>query len=172
MRELILGGVKSGKSRLAERRAVATGLPVIYVATAEAGDDEMRRRIERHRSRRPAQWSTVEVLDGRLAGALADAAGAGRCLLVDCLTLWLTALIDTPERLAAERGALLDVLDTLPGRLILVSNEVGMGVVPMGTVSRRFVDEAGRLHQDVAARCERVTLVAAGLPLTLKDTPE
>ncbi|MCY1450394.1 Bifunctional adenosylcobalamin biosynthesis protein CobP [compost metagenome] len=97
-------------------------------------------------------------------------ASAERCLLVDCLTLWLTNLLmlDNPERLAAERTALLDCLAQLPGEIIVVSNETGLGVVPMGELTRRYVDEAGWLHQAIAERCQRVVLTVAGLPLTLK----
>ena len=169
MIELFLGGQRSGKSRLAERRARDTGLPVVYVATAEAHDAEMAARIARHRADRPADWTTVEApLD--LAAALAAYAAPGRCLLVDCLTLWLTNLLcaEDTSRFHGERDALLAALPTLPGHVILVSNEVGQGIVPLGELTRRFVDEAGWLNQDVAEVCERVTFVAAGLPLPLK----
>jgi adenosylcobinamide kinase/adenosylcobinamide-phosphate guanylyltransferase len=173
MIELILGGARSGKSRLAEQRALASGLAVTYVATATAGDAEMAERIRHHQDRRPAEWGLVECpLD--LAGALAAQAGPGCCLVVDCLTLWLSNWLcagDEPGY-AAQRQALLDCLPGLAGHIILVSNETGLGVVPMGELSRRYCDEAGRLHQDLAARCDRVTLTVAGLPLTLKGTPE
>ncbi|MDD3530913.1 MAG: bifunctional adenosylcobinamide kinase/adenosylcobinamide-phosphate guanylyltransferase [Gallionellaceae bacterium] len=172
MIELILGGARSGKSRLAEERAAACGLAVTYVATATADDAEMAARIRHHQARRPAAWGLVEApLD--LAGALARHAGPGRCLVVDCLTLWLSNWLCGADAtaFAAQRQALLDALPGLAGRIILVSNETGMGVVPMGELSRRFCDEAGRLHQDLAALSDRVTLVVAGLPLTLKGTP-
>lgn len=168
MKELILGGVRSGKSRLAERRAAACGRAVVYIATAERGDEGMCRRIEAHRVRRPAQWRTVESNE-RLALSLQANDGAERCLLVDCLTLWLTRLIGRPAILAAETQALLDVLPRLSADVVMVSNEVGLGVIPMGEISRGFVDAAGRLHQQLAERCDRVTFVAAGLPLTLKE---
>lgn len=173
MRSLILGGARSGKSALAERMAIAGGTEVVYIATAQALDGEMAARIAHHRQRRPAHWSSVEE-PRALADALRTHARLDRCLLVDCLTLWLSNLLgdEDGERFAHERAALLDALPALPGTIVLVSNEVGLGVVPLGELSRRFVDEAGRLHQDLATCCERVLFVAAGLPLALKgDLP-
>ncbi|MFP4080956.1 MAG: bifunctional adenosylcobinamide kinase/adenosylcobinamide-phosphate guanylyltransferase [Ectothiorhodospira sp.] len=170
MRELILGGARSGKSALAERLAGESGLAVTYVATARPGDDEeMQARIRHHRDRRPGHWGLVEA-GADLAGVLRDHAAPDHCLLVDCLTLWLTHLLwDEDEATARrEQERLLEALPDLPGRLILVSNETGMGIVPLGELTRRFCDEAGRLHQAVAARCERVTLTVAGLPLVIK----
>ena len=181
MKELILGGARSGKSLLAEQRAAQSGLRVIYLATAEARDGEMRRRIDHHRARRPADWGCVEETQG-LAARLQSLATPDTCILVDCLTLWLSNLLFAGRAAAqAEAGeaiecplfrdqtrALIDTLPTLPGQVILVSNEVGWGIVPMHPVSRLFADEQGRLNQRVAAVCDRVTLVAAGLPLTLK----
>ena len=169
MRTLILGGARSGKSALAERLASAGGREVVYVATAEARDAEMAARIAHHRARRPAAWRCVEA-PLALAATLAAHARPGRVLLVDCLTLWLSNLLgaDAPQRLDDERAALLTLLPDLPGELLLVANEVGLGVVPMGALSRRFVDEAGRLNQSIAAEVERVLFVAAGLPLALK----
>lgn len=161
---------------MAERLAEESGLAVIYVATAEAKDSEMAERIARHRGRRPAGWKTVDA-PLRLAQSLRAHAAPGHCVIVDCLTLWLSNLIHRGERggdrfdlelYSAEKRALLEFLSALPGEIVLVSNEVGMGVVPVGKLSRLFVDEAGRLNQEIAARCERVTLMAAGLPLTLK----
>ena len=166
MVELILGGARSGKSALAERRAAESGLAVAYLATAQAHDDEMRGRITHHRQRRPAQWLTLEE-PLALADVLRAHAAPGRLLLVDCLTLWLSNLMLGPG-LEPQRGALLDCLPVLPGRVILVSNEVGWGIVPVNDLARAFADEQGRLNQAVAALCERVTLVAAGLPLELK----
>lgn len=167
MRELILGGARSGKSRLAEQRAREHGGAVVYVATAEAGDGEMRARIEEHRRRRPDDWQTVEA-PRELAAALLDAAAPGVLVLVDCLTLWLGNLIEDDAALAAEREALLSALPRLPGEIVLVSNEVGQGIVPDNALARRFRDEAGWLHQAVAERCERATFVVAGLPVALK----
>jgi adenosylcobinamide kinase/adenosylcobinamide-phosphate guanylyltransferase len=169
MRNLILGGARSGKSRLAEQLASDSGLPVTYIATSQALDGEMNERVQLHRQRRPAEWGLIEE-PLALAAVLRAEAAEGRCLLVDCLTLWLTNLLmlDDPQRLAEERDALLDCLAELPGTLILVSNETGLGVVPMGELTRRYVDQAGWLHQAVAERCQRVVLTVAGLPLMLK----
>lgn len=182
MKELIIGGARSGKSALAERRAAESGLAVTYVATSQAGDGEMARRIAHHRARRPAHWGCAEE-PVRLAAALEEHAAPNTCLLVDCLTLWLSNLffagraaaqaeageaVDCPL-LAGETAALLELLPRLPGRIILVSNEVGWGIVPMNPLARLFADEQGRLNQRVAAACDRVTLVAAGLPLALKE---
>ncbi|WP_026224739.1 bifunctional adenosylcobinamide kinase/adenosylcobinamide-phosphate guanylyltransferase [Methyloversatilis thermotolerans] len=176
MRELILGGARSGKSAYAEMRAAESGCAVRVVVTAQAGDEEMAQRIALHRGRRPAHWTVIEAPHD-LAGALISACADDHFVLVDCLTLWLSNLLMSldehspalPEVFVRERDRLLDCLPALPGHLALVSNEVGWGIVPMGRLSRVFADEAGRLHQAVAARCERVTLVAAGLPLALKQ---
>lgn len=171
MRELILGGARSGKSGHAERLAVASGLDVAYIATAQARDEEMALRIEHHRRRRPDHWQLVEE-PLELAAAMEHHASPKRCLLIDCLTLWLSNLLagePTDEAaFARRRTEFLELLPTLPGRVILVSNEVGLGIVPLGELSRRFCDESGRLHQAVAERCERVTFITAGLPMSLK----
>ncbi len=169
MKQLILGGVRSGKSRLAEQHAIATCLPVIYIATAQAQDAEMQARIQHHQTNRPQHWTLLEE-PLALAKALQAQAMEGRCVLVDCLTLWLTNLLclQDEERLQQETAALLEILPSLPGEIILVSNETGMGIVPLGELTRRYCDEAGRLHQAVAARCESVILTVAGLPLILK----
>ncbi|MBU8975518.1 bifunctional adenosylcobinamide kinase/adenosylcobinamide-phosphate guanylyltransferase [Lysobacter sp. MMG2] len=173
MRSLILGGARSGKSALAERLASQSGREVVYVATAQAHDAEMAERIAHHRARRPAHWRSVEA-PLALAATLREHAHPQRCVLVDCLTLWMSNLLgsDDEQRFVAERDALLEALPALPGEIVLVSNEVGLGIVPMGALTRRFVDEAGRLHQSLAARCERVLFVAAGLPLALKGNIE
>ncbi|WP_029533262.1 bifunctional adenosylcobinamide kinase/adenosylcobinamide-phosphate guanylyltransferase [Pseudomonas asplenii] len=169
MQQLILGGARSGKSRLAERLAQESGLQVIYVATSQPLDGELSERIALHRQRRPAHWQLIEE-PLQLARVLRDNAAADTCLLVDCLTLWLTNLLmlDDASRLSAERDALLDCLAHLPGEILFVSNETGLGVVPLGELTRRYVDEAGWLHQALAERCQRVVLTVAGLPLTLK----
>ena len=169
MHELILGGARSGKSRLAERLAAESGLAVTYIATSQPLDGEMNERIQHHRQRRPAHWALVEE-PLALARVLREQAAADKCLLVDCLTLWLTNLLmlDNPARLSAERDALLDCVSGLPGRILLVSNETGLGVVPLGELTRRYVDEAGWLHQALAERCERVVFTVAGLPMVLK----
>ncbi len=169
MLQLILGGARSGKSRLAEKLASDSGLNVIYIATSQPLDGEMNQRVALHRERRPAEWGLIEE-PVELARVLRENAGEGRSLLVDCLTLWLTNLLmlDDPQRLAQEREALLDGLAELPGEIIFVSNETGLGVVPLGELTRRYVDEAGWLHQALAERCHRVVFTVAGLPMTLK----
>ena len=171
MKEFILGGTRSGKSAFAQQRAVDSGLNVLYLATAQAGDAEMVERIARHRADRPAEWDLVEE-PLALATALRTHARADRCLLVDCLTLWLSNLLAAgDDRLNMEIAALLEVLPTLPGAILLVSNEVGQGIVSAHPLARRFRDEAGRLHQNIADRCDRATFIIAGLPLILKDCP-
>lgn len=171
MHELILGGVRSGKSRLAEQHANDSSLDVVYVATAQMRDAEMQQRIAHHQARRPPHWQVIEA-GQNLAEVLQQQAADNRCVLVDCLTLWLTQLLcDTDEAvLRREVDALLAVLPTLPGHIILVSNETNMGIVPLGELSRRYCDEAGRLHQKVGMLCERVILTVAGLPLIVKGS--
>lgn len=171
MKELILGGVRSGKSQLAEKRARGSGLQVIYIATAiAAGDVGLEERIRQHRLHRPADWIVVEE-PLALGSALCAQATPERCLIVECLTLWLTNLLCTaPDRLEQERLSLLSALPTVSGETILVSNVTGFGVIPPGALSRRFIDLSGELHQLLAAMCDRVTLTVAGLPLLLKGT--
>jgi adenosylcobinamide kinase / adenosylcobinamide-phosphate guanylyltransferase len=176
---LILGGARSGKSRYAEQLAHASALPVTVIVTAEALDAEMSARIRRHQDERPAAWNTVEA-PLALAQAMTAAAAEDRCIIVDCLTLWLGNLIEGADalplpldaerlpRLQAERAALLEALPRLGGEILLVSNEVGLGLVPQTPLGRLFRDEAGRLNQALAGLCERVSFVAAGLPLRLK----
>ena len=169
MKELILGGARSGKSALALRRAADSGLTITWLATAQALDAEMAERIARHRDERPDGWRTVEE-PLRLAQALQGCAAADGCIVVDCLTLWLTNLMLAEDAglLERETAALLAALPQLPGAVILVANEVGLGIVPDNALARRFRDEAGRFNQAAAALCGRVTFVAAGLPLQLK----
>jgi adenosylcobinamide kinase/adenosylcobinamide-phosphate guanylyltransferase len=171
MLQLILGGARSGKSRLAEKLATDSGLSVTYIATSQPLDGEMNARVAHHRERRPSEWGLIEE-PVELARVLKENATPNHCLLVDCLTLWLTNLLmlEDPDRLKHEREALLQTLATLPGEIIFVSNETGLGVVPLGELTRRYVDEAGWLHQALAERCQRVVLTVAGLPLTLKGT--
>ena len=169
---LITGGARSGKSRIAEDRVLQLGRPAQYIATAQAWDDEMRARIAEHQARRGAEWMTpAEPRDLLAARAATDGKGPR---LVDCLTLWLVGFLTADgvdeARWRQERAALLQLLPQLPGRIVLVSNEIGWGVVPMGAATRWFVDELGWLNQAVAACCEQVTLVAAGLPLVLKSS--
>ncbi|GAA0793347.1 bifunctional adenosylcobinamide kinase/adenosylcobinamide-phosphate guanylyltransferase [Marinobacterium sediminicola] len=167
MIRLILGGARSGKSRQAEQLALASGRDVFYIATAQAHDDEMRQRIERHREERPVHWQTVEEPLELAATILAQQA-PDRCLLIDCLTLWVTNQLLDGADLQAEREALCAALGNARGEVILVSNETGMGVVPMGELSRRFSDEAGWLNQSVAALADQVVLMVAGIPMVIK----
>jgi len=172
MLTLILGGARSGKSRLALQRAEATGKPVSFIATAQAHDAEMADRIARHQAERPAHWVTVEApLD--LAEAIRTAPSG--IIVVDCLTLWLTNWLCQPEPndFSTARATLLaTLLARHADEIVLVSNETGLGIIPLGALTRRFVDEAGWLNQDIARIADEVIFVAAGLPLTLKGTPQ
>jgi adenosylcobinamide kinase/adenosylcobinamide-phosphate guanylyltransferase len=161
---LVLGGARSGKSRHAEALVMALPPPWTYIATAQAFDDEMRARIAEHRRGREAGWRTVEApLD--LAGPLREAAGPA---LVDCLTLWLSNLMLGGHDIAAAEAALDDALAARRAPTVLVSNEVGLGIVPDNALARRFRDDAGRLHQRLAAAADRVVLMVAGLPMIVK----
>jgi adenosylcobinamide kinase / adenosylcobinamide-phosphate guanylyltransferase len=170
----IIGGMRSGKSRYAQSLALKQP-HVVVIATALAADAEMRERIERHRADRPAQWRVVEVpvTAGGLADAISAHAADDVCLLVDCLTVWLSQLICPPPGIAAvdaeQATALaLPALRDAPGRVIVVSNEIGLGVVPIDAATRRVVDALGRLHQDIAAMASRVSWMVAGLPVNIK----
>lgn len=168
MRELtlVLGGARSGKSSFAEATVTARPAPWLYLATAEAGDDEMRQRIAEHRSRRADGWETREVpLD--LADALLIVPD-GRPVLVDCLTLWLTNALLAGMDLDVESRRLADVLARPRGPWVVVANEVGLGIVPDNALARRFRDAAGWLNQHLAARADRVFLTVAGIPMLLK----
>lgn len=170
MQTLILGGARSGKSRYAEQLALQSQKTVVYIATAQAQDAEMQTRIAHHQASRPAEWLTIEE-PLALATTLAAYAQPNRLLLVDCLTLWLTNLLgldDNEQRLKTELQALYAVLPQLTGELLLVSNETGLGIVPLGELTRRYVDEAGRMHQQLAAHMQQVIFMVAGLPLVLK----
>lgn len=163
--------------------AAHSGVEVVYVATAHAGDAEMAERIRQHRARRPAGWGTVEEPIA-LGATLRAHAHAGRCIVIDCLTLWLTnlllagravggagddvSLFEPGPRFSAERADFLDALRALPGQIIVISNEVGMGVVPLGALNRHFVDETGRLNQAIAAFADRVVWMVAGCPVVAK----
>ena len=175
----VLGGARSGKSAYAEGLARASGRRVTYIATARDADAEFAERIAHHRARRPAHWKLIEAgtaLDEALRAADSDDV----CLLVDCLTLWLVGLLCPPEACSpalddADTDARIDALmGTLAGaraRIIVVSNEIGLGVVPLGSVTRRYVDALGRLNQRVAALAPEVLLMVAGLPLAVKAAP-
>ena len=166
---LVLGGVRSGKSRYAERIAAESKKEVIYIATAEALDEEMQVRIKQHQADRPSYWTTIEE-PLALADTLNECASPDHILLVDCLTLWLTNLLslDDSKRVTKEINQLIEVLSTPPGDIILVSNEVGMGIIPMGELTRQYVDESGRLHQRLGQVSKHVTLIVAGLAQQLK----
>jgi adenosylcobinamide kinase/adenosylcobinamide-phosphate guanylyltransferase len=163
---LVLGGARSGKSRYAESLITAQPSPWVYVATAQAGDAEMAERIAVHQSRRRSGWQTVEAPHD-LALAL-EAAPANAPVLVDCLTLWLSNRMLADADIDAETGRLEEALDRRAGPLVLVSNEVGFGIVPDNALARRFRDLQGRLNQRIAARADRVALLIAGLPLIVK----
>jgi len=170
---LILGGARSGKSAYAEKLAQESGKKVTYIATAQVYDAEFGSRIQHHKDRRPTDWALIEE-PHYLAQTLSRLAAPDQCIIVDCLTLWLAQWLcpdcNPPQdsNLEQQRDALLTLLPTQPGTVILVSNEVGMGIVPLGEINRKFQDAQGRLNQAVAALAHQVTFVAAGLPLKLK----
>lgn len=165
---LILGGARSGKSRYAERLVENAASRGTYCATAEAGDAEMAERIAAHRARRGPFWRTIEIPLELGPGVLAEAT-PHRPVLVDCLTLWLSNLLMVDGPLDRETGELFRALRNVAGPVVLVANEVGMGLVPETPLGRKFRDAAGRLNQEVAALADRVVFVAAGLPLVLKE---
>jgi adenosylcobinamide kinase/adenosylcobinamide-phosphate guanylyltransferase len=166
---LVLGGARSGKSRYAEQAVMASPAPWVYVATAEPFDAEMTTRIAEHRNRRGGQWQTIEApLD--LAGAIASAP-ASATVLVDCLTLWLNNLMFTDRDIDAETERLEAAVAARQAPSVLVSNEVGSGIVPDNAEARRFRDLQGRLNQRIAARADRVVLLVAGLPMVVKGQP-
>jgi adenosylcobinamide kinase/adenosylcobinamide-phosphate guanylyltransferase len=163
---LVLGGARSGKSRHAEQMVEALPAPWTYIATAQAWDEEMRQRIAEHRARRSPDWLTI---DAPLALPDAIAANpAGRPILVDCLTLWLTNVMLAEQDVAAAGEALMRACAGSPGPIVLVASEVGLGIVPENALARRFRDEAGRLHQRLAAQADRVVFMVAGLPMLVK----
>ncbi len=164
---LVLGGARSGKSAFAEGLVDASGLSKVYVATGQAFDREMSDRIDIHKARRGAEWNNVEdPFD--LAGVLEKASASDKSVLVDCLTLWVTNLMLEDKDVLAESNLLIEMLPRLSGQIILVSSEVGMGIVPDNYMARAFRDHAGRLHQMIAAIADEVYFVAAGLPLKMK----
>jgi adenosylcobinamide kinase / adenosylcobinamide-phosphate guanylyltransferase len=165
---LVLGGARSGKSRYAECLVEGAAGSGTYCATAEAGDAEMARRIAAHRARRGSFWRTIEE-PLALAPVIAAAASPDRPLLIDCLTLWLSNLLLADRPIEAETEALCAALRLAAGPVVLVANEVGLGLVPETPLGRRFRDTAGRLNQEIAALADRVVFVAAGLPLVLKE---
>ena len=164
---LVLGGARSGKSAFSERLAQTTGLERHYIATGRAYDDEMRERITRHQDDRGPSWVTHEE-PVELVRTLRAIDAPGRVILVDCLTLWVTNLMMADEDIAARSAALAEQLASFEAKIILVSNEVGLGIVPENKMAREFRDHAGRLHQQIAAVVDEVFFVAAGLPLRMK----
>ena len=172
---LVLGGARSGKSTHAEKLVTGTlyggaPRPAVYVATAEAGDVEMATRIMAHRARRGGAWTTVEE-PLKLAEAVETAAASGQPILVDCLTLWLSNLMHAGADLDEASDDLVRALDDCAVPVVMVSNEVGLGIVPETPLGRAFRDAQGRLNMRMAARADRVILMAAGLPLVMKDRP-
>jgi adenosylcobinamide kinase / adenosylcobinamide-phosphate guanylyltransferase len=164
---LVLGGARSGKSRYAESLLADRVRRRVYLATAEAGDEEMRLRIRHHRARRGEDWRTIESpID--IAASIASA--GGDAVLVDCLTLWLSNLMAAERDIDAATDELCRVLAQAQAPVVLVSNETGLGIVPDNALARQFRDRAGQLNQAVAAMADRVFFIAAGLPLTLKDS--
>ncbi|MGE0006694.1 MAG: bifunctional adenosylcobinamide kinase/adenosylcobinamide-phosphate guanylyltransferase [Parvibaculaceae bacterium] len=164
---LVLGGARSGKSRYAEGLARRHRGRPTYVATAETTDQEMAERISRHRAERGARWRTIEApLD--LVGALRQAEGARTFTLVECLTVWINNLIYHGKDVTGEIERLCESLAGAKGHVVVVSNEVGLGIVPDNALARRFRDEAGRANQAIAAAADEVVFIAAGLPMILK----
>lgn len=182
--ELILGGQKSGKTARAEQLAAAwlarsPAQRAVYIATAQAWDEEMRERIARHRLDRARRVPGMETVEEpyELARAIGAHSRSDTLVVVDCLTLWLTARLlpaagaDAALATGGEDALIAQAVAAAAGPLVLVSNEIGLGVVPLGRETRAFVDALGRLNQQAALACERVTLMAAGMPLVLKDSP-
>ena len=180
---LILGGARSGKSAYAEKLAIESDLAVTYIATAQVYDDEFKARVQHHKDRRPSDWQLIEAphfLGDALQGAWILASRASKnsplkpCVIIDCLTLWLAQCIcpdcAPPDSIDwnGQRAKFLAILPTLEADIIIVSNEVGMGIVPLGEINRKFQDEQGRLNQAVAKIADKVSFIAAGLPIYLK----
>jgi adenosylcobinamide kinase/adenosylcobinamide-phosphate guanylyltransferase len=167
---LVLGGARSGKSRIAQDLAERSGLPRLFIATGQAFDDEMRERIARHRAERGAGWDTLEA-PLALAPAIRETTAPGRIVLVDCLTLWLSNVLLARRAVEDETAELARAIEDAKGPIVLVSNEVGHGIVPATPLGRRFRDAQGRLNQYMAATCEVVVLVTAGCPSLIKPAP-
>ena len=166
---LVLGGARSGKSAYALDLAQRSGLAPVYLATATVWDEDMRLRVQRHRQERDGRWRTVEE-PIELVTALARASAPDAVVLVDCLTLWLSNVMLASRDVDAAAAGLIDALSGLPGPVVLVSNEVGSGIVPDNALARDFRDAQGRLNQAAARACDAAVLVTAGLPTLLKPS--
>lgn len=170
MKHLVLGGVRSGKSAFAQEQVAASGKPVCYVATSQVWDDDMADRVRLHKDNRPSEWQLIEE-PFALASVLHSLNSPDQAVIVECFTLWMTNLLclEDEARLQEEKQALLKAVAAFEGDLVLVSSEVGLGIMPMNALARRFGDEAGAMNQALAKLTDRVTFVAAGLPLPLKS---
>lgn len=170
MKYLVLGGVRSGKSAFAQEQVAASGKPVCYIATSQVWDDEMEKRVQQHKDNRPQEWQLIEE-PLALAAVLNGLNSPNQAVIVECFTLWLTNLLclEDEARLQQEKAALLQAVEQFQGDLVLVSSEVGLGIMPMNALARRFGDEAGAMNQALAKLTDRVTFVAAGLPMPLKS---
>jgi adenosylcobinamide kinase/adenosylcobinamide-phosphate guanylyltransferase len=171
MKHLVLGGVRSGKSAFAQEQVAISGKPVCYVATSQVWDDDMAARVRLHKDNRPSEWRLIEE-PLALAEVLSSLNSPEQAVIVECFTLWLTNLLclEDEVRLQQEKIALLKTVSEFKGDLVLVSSEVGLGIMPMNALARRFADEAGEMNQALAKLTNRVTFVAAGIPMPLKST--
>ncbi|GAB3478764.1 bifunctional adenosylcobinamide kinase/adenosylcobinamide-phosphate guanylyltransferase [Marinomonas epiphytica] len=169
MKHLVLGGVRSGKSAFAEETVAKYSDSVCYIATSQAWDNSMAERVRKHQDRRPESWQLIEEPIS-LGETLASLNGSGKAVIIECVSLWLTNLLclEDEARLAVEKQAFLTAVEAFDGSLVIVSSEVGLGIMPMNEMARRFGDEVGELNQMLAKLTERVTLVAAGIPMPLK----
>ena len=170
MKHLVLGGVRSGKSAFAQEQVASSGKPVSYVATSQVWDEGMAERVRLHKANRPGDWQIIEE-PLALAKVLNSLNSPEQAVIVECLTLWMTNLLclEDEARLEEEKRALVSAVEAFEGDLVLVSSEVGLGIMPMNALARRFGDEAGIMNQTLAKLTDRVTFVAAGLPLPLKS---
>lgn len=171
MKTLILGGARSGKSRYAEQLVLQSPLQAVYIATATANDPEMAKRIKQHQQRRGVQWQNIEE-PIKLIETLTKTVNSKNYILVDCLTLWLTNLLldlNLKSNIEKQISTLCDYVASVTENIIFVSNEVGLGIVPMGELSRQFCDLTGLLHQQLAQQCDQVIFMVAGIPQIIKD---
>lgn len=171
MKHLVLGGVRSGKSAFAQQAVAASGKNVNYIATSQIFDEDMANRVKLHKENRPVNWNVIEE-PLELAKVLNSLNDPQQAVIIECLTLWLTNLLclEDDSRLEEEKVAFIGAVANFKGDLVLVSSEVGLGIMPMNSLARRFGDEAGLLNQQLANLSNQVTLVAAGLPMSLKST--